>query len=74
MDELLPEWESEVRTHRRLIYCRAIRPEAFHFPKGAHGARNPEFELGRVKQLFRHFELEEEACARIPQLRSQNTE
>ena len=69
MNDILPEWSSDLRTHRLFIYCEAIRPEAFPLPKGAHGTKTPEFEPRDVRALYRHFDRFEAARARIPQIR-----
>ena len=69
LDELLPGWTLDQRTHCSFLRCPAIRPEPYRLPRGAHGSGVPEIRLGDLRKLLRHFDKEKEGKERIPRLR-----
>lgn len=66
LNALLPGWSERMTKHSRDI---SFEGKKFRLPKGAHGAENPEIELGHVRGMFRQFGKTSEAKKRIPQLR-----
>lgn len=66
LDTLLPGWEEQQTTHKRLVF---FADEVFPLPKGAHGRADPEIQLGHVRKMFRFFGKLDEAKKQIPQLK-----
>ena len=66
LDVLLPGWSYSDGDHFRFVYFGGVRAR---LPKGAHGRRDPEIELGHIKHFFRRFGKLDEARRAIPQLR-----
>ena len=65
-DVLLPGWTFSDADHYRFVYFGGVRAR---LPKGAHGRKDAEIELGHIKHLFRRFGKLDEAKRTIPQLR-----
>lgn len=61
-----PGHEREEREHDWVI--RWEGKTYSRFPRGAHGRTNPEIELGHVKGLVRHFEIQDCAKRELQQL------
>ena len=68
LNELLPGWRLEDKTHSRFLRCERIRPEPFALPRGAHGSAVPQIRRGDLRRLLRFFGKLDEAKTRIPQL------
>ena len=69
LDDLLPGWTLDRRTHCSFLRCPSIRPEPCRLPRGSHGSKVPEIRLGDLRKLLRHFGKEKEGKQRIPKLR-----
>jgi len=67
LDECAPGFTKNERMHNWCIYYGALTYPSL--PKGEHGKKNPEIELGHLKRLARHFGILD--CARrcIPALK-----
>jgi hypothetical protein len=68
LDACAEGYTVEDKTHRRWV---RYRDHTFHLPLGEHGTReNPEIEVGYVKSMIRHLQIDERCAKReLPQLR-----
>ena len=68
LDECAPGWNKTERTHNWVIQYNRL---TFHrLPKGEHGARkNPDIQVGHVKQMARLLQILPCAQQKIPALR-----
>lgn len=64
----LGEWWYEDKTHKRWVYAEG-RESSFKLPLGPHGSKNPEIEIGHVRGMVRHFDIQECAEGELEQLR-----
>jgi hypothetical protein len=55
LEECAPGYSVEEKTHRKWIFHNGKVYRGF--PKGEHGTRNPEVEIGHVRRLARFFEI-----------------
>jgi len=66
LDVCAPGHKRKVRTHHWCIYFGKLTyPQ---FPKGEHGKKNPEIEMGHIKRMARYFGILDCARKQIPAL------